>query len=329
MESEMRSEDEILERTKQSRNNLDKIASDSLIGLYLHESAQHDLLSRDEEVALARMWQAARAARERVEAESAQLTSLERQELNKTIRRGELARQRMIRANLRLVVSVARRYRGQGVPFSDLIQEGNLGLMHALDKFDPERGFKFSTYATWWIRHAAGRAIVDQGRTIRVPVHVNDVIRRIKKVEAKLSQQIGKEPSPVEIAEELDLSIEKVEQILQLVKRPISFGEPVNDYAVVGDVICDDETEEPSKKVLSSTLYDELQQAFFTTLTAREARILSLRYGLKDGRERTLDEIGDKYGLTRERIRQIEKEALDRLRRSNSGRHLHVYLSYT
>lgn len=319
---------DILERTEQPTGDLDEMGTDNLVALYLREGGRHDLLTREEEIELSRMWHAARAAYTRLEEEQEALTPDEREALQETIRIGETARRRMIRSNLRLVVSVAARYRGYGVPLSDLIQEGNMGLMHALDKFDPERGNKFSTYATWWIRHSVGRAIADQGRTIRLPVHMNEKIRKVKEAASNISQRTGKEPTVSEIAVELELSTEKVEELLQFAKHPISFEAPVGDEdseATLGDFLPNEEGEEPHDLVLSSTLNDELLHAF-SSLTPREVRILNLRYGLKDGREHTLEEVGQKYGLTRERIRQIEKEALRKLRHPSRSRRLRAYL---
>lgn len=320
--------DDILKRTEQPTGNLDEMSTDNLVALYLQEGGRHALLEREEEAELSRMWHAARAASARLEAETDTLSSEERKALERIIHRGEIARQRIIRSNLRLVVSVAVRYRGYGVPLSDLIQEGNMGLMHAIDKFDPERGNKFSTYATWWIRHAVGRAIADQGRTIRLPAHMNEKIRKVKDAAFRLSQKSGNEPSSQEIAEELDMPAEKVEELLTFAQQPISFEAPVGEEsdAIVGDFVPDDESAEPYEQVINITLTDELSQAL-ASLTPREVRILNLRYGLKDGREHTLEEIGQKYGLTRERIRQIEKEALRKLRHPSRSRRLRSYLS--
>ncbi len=322
-------EKDILERTLQPTGSLDEMDTDNLVALYLREGGRHKLLSREEELELARMWQAARAARERLEREGDTLTEAERAELEEIIKRGETARQRLIRANLRLVVSVAARYRGYGVPLADLIQEGNMGLMHAIDKFDPERGNKFSTYATWWIRHAVGRAIADQGRTIRLPVHMAEKIRKVKETAFRLAQESGVEPTTAEIGAELNMPPEKVEQLLRFAQHPVSFEAPIGDEeddATVGDFLPDDESESPYESLMDSALREELSEAL-STLTPREVKILKLRYGLTDGREHTLEEVGQKYGLTRERIRQIEKEALRKLRHPSRSRKLRAYLS--
>lgn len=319
---------EILRDTKQETGSLEEMDTDNLLALYLREGGQHTLLTREEEAELSRMWHAARAARERLE-EGSELDAEEREALQQTIREGEIARKRLVRANLRLVVSVATRYRGYGVPLTDLIQEGNMGLMHAIDKFEPERGNKFSTYATWWIRHAVSRAIADQGRTIRLPVHMADKIRKVKKVSARLSQNTATEPTIEEIAEEMDMTPEKVEEILKYAQHPISFEAPVGDEdsdATIGDFLPDEEETRPPAAALDEALSEDLHAAL-STLTPRQARILNLRYGLQDGREHTLKEIGQKYGLTRERIRQIEKEALRKLRHPSRSRTLRAHLS--
>lgn len=319
-------QEDILTQTKQEIGSLEEMDTDNLLAMYLREGGGHELLERDEELELARMWQAARAARERLEAEADELDADERRELAETIRRGHTARQRLIRANLRLVVSVARKYRGQGVPFTDLIQEGNVnGLMHAIDKFDPERGYKLSTYATWWIRHAVGRAVANQGRTIRLPSHMNDKIRKVKKVSERLSQTTGREPTAEEIATELNMTPDKVEDIRQYARRPISFDAPVSDDSdtTVGDFLADEEDDGPAAVAADTAVRDELHDAL-AILPARQERIIRLRYGLDDGRPHTLREIGEKYDLTRERIRQLEKEALRTLRESDRSHQLRM-----
>ncbi|MDQ4077795.1 MAG: sigma-70 family RNA polymerase sigma factor [Chloroflexota bacterium] len=317
---------DILERTKQRTGSLEEMETDNLLAMYLREGAQHDLLEREEELQLATMWREAMAARERLDEVT---DEAERAELERIIRQGELARERLIRANLRLVVSVATRYRNYDVPLVDLIQEGNMGLMHALTKFEPERGYKFSTYATWWIRHAVGRAIADQGRTIRLPVHMNEKVRKLREAANRVEQRTGKEATIPQIAEEMDLPEETVEELLQYARHPISFDAPVSDEdssAELGDFVADENAASPFDGALIDGLNDELSEAL-TSLTPREARILRLRYGLRDGREHTLEEIGQKYGLTRERIRQIEKEALRKLRHPSRSRKLRAFAS--
>lgn len=319
---------DILERTEQPIGSLDEVDTDNLVAMYLKEGGRHQLLSKDEELELGSMWQAALVAQRTLEEQGGSLSEEERATLQETVRQGELARQRLIRANLRLVVSVAARYRGYGVPLSDLIQEGNMGLMHAIDKFEPERGNKFSTYATWWIRHAVGRAIADQGRTIRLPVHMAEKIRKVKEAAFNLSQTTGTEPSSAEIAAELGVTPEKVEQLLQFAQHPVSFENPMGEdgEATLGDFLSDDSLESPYDAAMDAALKTEIKEAM-NSLTPREAKILNLRYGLKDGREHTLEEVGQKYGLTRERIRQIEKDALRKLRHPSRSRKLRAYLS--
>jgi RNA polymerase primary sigma factor len=322
----MKKQLDILARTKQKTGNLDEVDTDNLVAMYLREGGHHELLTKAEELELATMWQKALAGYE-------QLKSMtdpdERKMIQKAIRRGETARQRMIRANLRLVVSVAARYRGYGVPLSDLIQEGNMGLMHAINKFEPERGNKFSTYATWWIRHAVGRAIADQGRTIRLPVHMAEKIRKVKEASFRVSQRSGKDATIPEIAAEMQLPEAKVEQLLQFAQHPISFEAPVSDEegsATLGDFLPDHETLSPFEAALDSGIHEDIREAL-ASLMLREAKIIHLRYGLRDGREHTLEEVGQKYGLTRERIRQIEKDALRKLRHPSRSRKLRAFLS--
>jgi RNA polymerase primary sigma factor len=286
--------------------------TDNLLTLYLNEGGNHDLLSRAEEFSLARAWQRARAARHRLpEAHDG-----ERRALRLAIEEGECARQQLIEHNLRLVVSVALRFRGYGVPLPDLIQEGNLGLMHAIDKFDPERGNRFSTYATWWIRHAIGRAIADHGRTIRLPVHLADKIRRLKATTSQLMQRDGQAPTPEQLAEAMGMPVRKVHQLMQLGQHTLSIEAPAGKEegdATLGDFIADEGSIDPFEQTATNSLFDDIHEAVLS-LTPREARILNLRYGLHGGREHSLDEIGQRYGLTRERIRQIEQMALRKLR---------------
>jgi RNA polymerase primary sigma factor len=321
----MRNDNDILDRTKQTNGSLDEMDTDNLVAMYLREGGHHDLLIKEEELELGTMWRQAMEANERLpEATDEE----ERARLQQIIRRGDMARQRLIRANLRLVVSVAARYRGYGVPLSDLIQEGNMGLMHAIDKFEPERGNKFSTYATWWIRHAVGRAIADQGRTIRLPVHMAEKIRKVKEAAYRVSQRTGNEATIQQIAEEMELPPEKVEELLQFAQHPISFEAPVGEEdgsATLGDFLPDQDSQSPLEAALDSGIHEDIREAL-STLTPREAKIIHLRYGLRDGREHTLEEVGQKYGLTRERIRQIEKDALRKLRHPSRSRKLRSFL---
>jgi RNA polymerase primary sigma factor len=309
-----------------TESHLSEIASDDTISLYLKEMARVPLLTAEQEVTLAREYEEGRNAQLAAK-RSTTLTEDERDDLFKVAQRGEGARAHLIRANTRLVVSIAKRYLGQGVPFLDLIQEGNLGLIKAVEKFDYRRGHRFSTYATWWIRQAITRALADQGRVIRLPVHLSDRIRKVYQVAQQLEQDWGRQPSPEEIAQELSLPPQKVQWMLKVSQRPLSLEKPVGEEedSELGSFIPDEEAPTPSDSAYQNILQDKLND-ILTSLTPREARILRLRFGLYDGRSYTLEEVGQKFGLTRERIRQIEHEALDRLRHPSRSRQLRDYL---
>ncbi len=303
------------------------IDSDDTVSLYLREVGSVPLLTAEEEVELARRMEMGREAKEKL-ARGDYASEEERVELEAIVRRGEEARAHLIKANSRLVISIAKRYIGQGVPFLDLIQEGNLGLMRAVDKFDYKRGYKFSTYATWWIRQAITRAIADQGRTIRVPVHMSDRIRRLYGISRELEQKLGREPTPKELAEALGISPQKVRWMLRISRRPLSLEKPVGEDgdSELGAFIEDEDAPAPTDVASHQLLRQELERAL-ATIDPREARILRLRFGLIDGRAHTLEELGQKFGLTRERIRQIEGEALRRLRHPSRSRRLKDYLN--
>jgi RNA polymerase primary sigma factor len=284
------------------------------------------LLTAEQEVSLSRDYETGREAKARMGRPSSQLTEDEKDDLFRLVQRGEAARSHMIRANTRLVVSIAKRYLGQGVPFLDLIQEGNLGLIKAVEKFDYHRGHRFSTYATWWIRQSITRALADQGRVIRLPVHLSDRIRKVYQVAQQLEQDWGRQPTPEEIAEELGLPAQKVQWMLKVSQRPLSLEKPVGEEedSELGSFIPDEEAPTPSDSAYQNLLQDKLDD-ILTSLTPREARILRLRFGLYDGRSYTLEEVGQKFGLTRERIRQIEGKALRLLRQPARARLLREY----
>ncbi len=306
--------------------DLSGIASDDSIGLYLKEMARVPLLSTQEEIRLAKLLEKGLAAQRRLSKDGH--APEERRRLEQVIAEGKAAREHLIKANTRLVVSIAKKYMGRGVPFLDLIQEGNLGLMKAVEKFDYQRGYRFSTYATWWIRQTITRAIADQGRTIRVPVHMSDRIRRLYKAARHLEQERGRKPTPEEIAEELDMEPRKVQWMLKVSWRPLSLEKPIGEEEdnELGSFIEDDNTPAPTQSVYEHLLKEKMEEVL-ATLTPREARILRLRFGLQDGRSYTLEEVGQKFGLTRERIRQIEGNALRRLRHPRRSRQLKEYLT--
>jgi RNA polymerase primary sigma factor len=306
--------------------DLAEVSADDTVGLYLKEMARVPLLTTEEEVKLARMVEAGRDAQWSLSNNGND--PAERMKLENQVQQGMLAREHLIKANTRLVVSIAKKYIGRGVPFLDLIQEGNLGLMKAVEKFDYHRGYRFSTYATWWIRQTITRAIADQGRTIRVPVHMSDRIRRLYRTARELEQENGRAPTPEEIADEMDLEPRKVQWMLRVSWQPLSLERPVGEEedSELGAFIEDDSTPTPSQSAYHNLLTDKIEE-ILTTLSPREARILRLRFGLVNGRSYTLEEVGQKFGLTRERIRQIEGKALRRLRHPRRSRQLRDYLS--
>jgi RNA polymerase primary sigma factor len=306
-------------------NYLANIDTDDTIGLYLKEVGRVPLLTAEEEVELAQRIERGRLARE--ELARGNVTPRRRQDLQLLIEDGWAAREHLITANSRLVISVAKKYMGRGVPFLDLIQEGNIGLIRAAKKFDYRRGHKFSTYATWWIRQAVTRAIADQGRTIRVPVHMGDQINKLLRVQHQLTQRLGRDPSVEELAQALDVTPQKVENMIQVARRPLSLETPTDDEedSVLGDFIQDEEVPAPDDTATYNLLREHLETVL-NGLPPREVRILQLRYGLLDGQAYTLEEVGRKMGVTRERVRQIEAQALSRLRHPAIRRKLREYL---
>jgi len=301
--------------------------SEDTVGLYLKEMSRVPLLSKEEEQAIAKRIEQGRAAKVELAHLDADPNPGRASELRMMIKEGEGAWEHLIKANTRLVVSIAKRFIGRGVPFLDLIQEGNLGLIKAVEKFDYQRGFRFSTYATWWIRQSITRSIADQGRTIRIPVHMIDRIRELYRVNRQLEQTLGRKPLAKEIASVMNLSVSKVQWIMRISWLPLSLETPVGDEedAELGMFVKDEETPSPMEVTYQTMMQEKIQEVL-ATLSPREARILRLRFGLDGGRVYTLEEVGLKFGLTRERIRQIEGKALRQLRHPHKARQLKDYL---
>lgn len=311
---------------------VDSFGIDDPVRMYLKEIGKVNLLSPDEEVQLAQDMGAGDAAKEQLAElegdDSITLSDEEMKELRRLVKRGEAAKQRLAEANLRLVVSIAKRYVGRGMLFLDLIQEGNLGLIKAVEKFDYTKGYKFSTYATWWIRQAITRAIADQARTIRIPVHMVETINKVIRVSRQLLQELGHDPTPEEIAEEMSMPVDKVREILKIAQEPVSLETPIGEEedSHLGDFIPDEDASEPSEAA-SFTLLKEQLVDVLGTLTPREEKVLKLRFGIEDGRTRTLEEVGKEFNVTRERIRQIEAKALRKLRHPSRSKKLKDFLN--
>ena len=303
----------------------DTIAIDDTIGLYLKEVGRVPLLTAEEEVMLAKRMEAGLIARGELDQNGRDPDK--RAKLEHVVQDGLAAREHLIRANSRLVISVAKKYIGRGVPFLDLIQEGNIGLIRAANKFNYKLGHKFSTYATWWIRQAVTRAIADQSRTIRVPVHMGDQINKLLRNSHRLTQELGREPTSEELAAAMEIPTRKAEEMLRVARRPLSLDMPTDDEgdSSLGDFIEDEDITAPDDEVTFSMLR-ELLQVILQDLPPREVRILQLRYGLVDGETYTLEEVGKKLGVTRERVRQIEAQALSRLRHPTRSRRLKDFL---
>jgi len=323
-------DDEESEALKQARRDAELTASADSVRAYLKQIGKVPLLNAEQEVELAKRIEAGLYAGERLraadEGEEKLATTMHR-DLNWISRDGERAKNHLLEANLRLVVSLAKRYTGRGMAFLDLIQEGNLGLIRAVEKFDYTKGYKFSTYATWWIRQAITRAMADQARTIRIPVHMVEVINKLGRIQRELLQDLGREPTPEELAKEMDITPEKVLEIQQYAREPISLDQTIGDEgdSQLGDFIEDSEAVVAVDAVSFSLLQDQLQQVL-QTLSEREAGVVRLRFGLTDGQPRTLDEIGQVYGVTRERIRQIESKTMSKLRHPSRSQVLRDYL---
>ena len=326
---------EIEEVTEEEINDtealVDSFSTDDPVRMYLKEIGKVPLLTADQEVELATAMTAGREAKERLdeaEANGETLPAEELAQLKKQVKAGERAKQQLAEANLRLVVSIAKRYVGRGMLFLDLIQEGNLGLIKAVEKFDYTKGYKFSTYATWWIRQAITRAIADQARTIRIPVHMVETINKVIRVSRQLLQELGHDPSPEEISEEMNMPVDKVREILKIAQEPVSLETPIGEEedSHLGDFIPDEAASEPSEAA-SFTLLKEQLVDVLSTLTPREEKVLKLRFGIEDGRTRTLEEVGKEFNVTRERIRQIEAKALRKLRHPSRSKKLKDFLN--
>ncbi|MDO4812485.1 MAG: RNA polymerase sigma factor RpoD [Eubacteriales bacterium] len=310
---------------------VDSFSIDDPVRMYLKEIGKVALLSADDEVALATAMSEGVAAQEKLDAAEADGTVLSEEDaaaLHAAVKEGEKAKQKLAEANLRLVVSIAKRYVGRGMLFLDLIQEGNLGLIKAVEKFDHTKGYKFSTYATWWIRQAITRAIADQARTIRIPVHMVETINKVIRVSRQLLQELGHDPSPEEISLEMGMPVDKVREILKIAQEPVSLETPIGEEedSHLGDFIPDEAASEPSEAA-SFTLLQEQLVDVLSTLTPREEKVLKLRFGIEDGRPRTLEEVGKEFNVTRERIRQIEAKALRKLRHPSRSKKLKDFLN--
>lgn len=307
------------------------------VRMYLKEIGKVPLLSADEEIELAQNMEDGAVATEKINVLKGRLDGASEEEkaeikeeiktLQRDVDKGADAKKRLAEANLRLVVSIAKRYVGRGMLFLDLIQEGNLGLIKAVEKFDYKKGYKFSTYATWWIRQAITRAIADQSRTIRIPVHMVETINKLIRVSRQLLQELGREPSPEEIAKEMNMPVERVREILKISQEPVSLETPIGEEedSHLGDFIKDDNVPVPADAAAFTLLKEQLEEVL-GTLTEREQKVLTLRFGLEDGRARTLEEVGKEFNVTRERIRQIEAKALRKLRHPSRSRKLKDYL---
>ena len=299
---------------------------EDLVRLYLTDIGQYPLLTKDDEVRLAQTIEAGREAATNLEAAKG-LTVAQKRELKKTALRGEDAQQTFVQSNLRLVVSIAKKYQASGLPLLDLIQEGNLGLMHAVEKFDWRKGFKFSTYATWWIRQAITRSIADQARTIRIPVHMIETINKIVRTSRQMLHEIGREPTPEELAEKLAMPLEKVRKVLKIAKEPISLETPIGDEedSHLGDFIEDKNAILPIDAAIQSNLRETTTRVL-ASLTPREERVLRMRFGIGMNTDHTLEEVGQQFSVTRERIRQIEAKALRKLKHPSRSRKLRSFL---
>jgi RNA polymerase primary sigma factor len=322
--------DDVDEERQRARREIEaalKAPTNDPVRMYLKEIGKVSLLTAQEEVDLAKRIEAGLKAVERLESSGGRVPEPQQRELKWLERDGDRAKRHLVEANLRLVVSIAKRYVGRGMAFLDLIQEGNLGLIRAVEKFDYEKGFKFSTYATWWIRQAITRAIADQARTIRIPVHMVETINKLVRIQRQLLQDLGREPTAEEIAEQMELSSDKVREIQKISQEPVSLYTPVGEEedSHLGDFIEDSEAVVPLERASFRLLQEQLESVLHT-LSGREKEVIRLRFGLVDGQPRTLEEVGKKFGVTRERIRQIESKTLSKLRHPSRSQKLRDYL---
>jgi len=327
---DMDKELEEIEVTKEELEDLsvpEGINIDDHVKMYLKEIGKVNLLTAEEEMSLAKRMADGEMAKQQIEEMGDDIPDETKEQLDSLVDDGEKAKKCLAEANLRLVVSIAKRYVGRGMQFLDLIQEGNLGLIKAVDKFDYTKGYKFSTYATWWIRQAITRAIADQARTIRIPVHMVETINKLLRVSRQLVQELGREPSHEELAKELNMPVEKVREISKISQEPVSLETPIGEEedSHLGDFIPDDDAPAPSEAASFVLLKEQLGDVL-KTLTSREAKVLRLRFGLDDGRARTLEEVGKEFEVTRERIRQIEAKALRKLRHPSRSKKLKDFL---
>lgn len=325
--------DKELEEIEVSKEELEDLSVpegvniDDHVKMYLKEIGKVNLLTPEEELSLAKRMADGEKAKEQLEEIGEEIDEDTKKQIDLLIADGEKAKKSLAEANLRLVVSIAKRYVGRGMLFLDLIQEGNLGLIKAVDKFDYTKGYKFSTYATWWIRQAITRAIADQARTIRIPVHMVETINKLVRVSRQLVQELGREPTPEELAKELNMPVDKVREISKISQEPVSLETPIGEEedSHLGDFIPDEDAPAPSEAA-SFVLLKEQLGAVLETLSEREAKVLRLRFGLDDGRARTLEEVGKEFDVTRERIRQIEAKALRKLRHPSRSKKLKDFL---
>ena len=327
---DMEKELEEIEVTKEELEDLsvpEGINIDDHVKMYLKEIGKVNLLTAEEEMSLAKRMADGEEAKRQIEEMGDDMPEEVKEQIDALVADGEKAKKSLAEANLRLVVSIAKRYVGRGMLFLDLIQEGNLGLIKAVDKFDYTKGYKFSTYATWWIRQAITRAIADQARTIRIPVHMVETINKLVRVSRQLVQELGREPTPEELAKELNMPVEKVREISKISQEPVSLETPIGEEedSHLGDFIPDDDAPAPSEAASFVLLKEQLSDVL-KTLAPREAKVLRLRFGLDDGRARTLEEVGKEFEVTRERIRQIEAKALRKLRHPSRSKKLKDFL---